>query len=313
MNVELCIPEPALHERAEQWIRETLEKLTEAHSKVTAIQRALQGLGSHVAFSAPAEDELRTEYEKAEHWALGDFKIQPTPFAAHPLHEVFQMAVTRGFTFEETKGGVVGLQDCVILLSVFEHLRAKPALAALVSKDAVFSRIPGLAPAGVELRLISGLEALEKVLDEAHNAAFNDEFRRFWSDTTAGITGALTTNRERVKGFIVSSVDRTDFEKLFPGKMLTAEQPTIETFGVIRPDFKGDATDPIAFSCDVSVSFTATVERVNLLALAGLQTPFFKPPPTIQVTEQRTATVEQTAHVTHDYSQLTLETARLRE
>ncbi len=313
MGVELYIPEPALYERAEQGIRRALDELAAAWAKAKAAGKALRCFGAAVVLQAPAEAELRTRYTSAEQEALKSFHIQLTPYASRPLDEVFRMAVTRGFTFEGKGSGVVGLQDCVILLSVFDHLRANPTSAALVSKDEVFSRIPALAPTGIELRLISGLTALNEVLDKAHHAAFSAEFKQWFTEETERITQLLTTHREKIQNFLELNIDPSEVEKVFSGSILSTQPPTIEHFGIIRPELEGAVGEPLRFSCDVSVSYTAIVEQrfSSLAALLGQQPPL-EPSPPVQVTEHRTVTVELAAQISPDYTNLTLQTARIR-
>ena len=67
MGIEPCMPAPALHERMEQWVRETLSALDTAGAKAKAARDALQlfGLEASVVFRGPEEAELRRSYEEA--------------------------------------------------------------------------------------------------------------------------------------------------------------------------------------------------------------------------------------------------------
>jgi len=315
MGVGLYIPEPALYERNEQWIREALAKLEVGRAEVKDARKYVQPLGASVSFEVPVEAEIRTRYASVQQKALAEFRIRGVPYASRPLDEVFRMAVQRVFTFEDSKAGVVGLQDCVILLSVLDHLCANPASAALVSNDAVFSRIPALTPEGVDLHPISGLAALEKTLDEAVSAALSAELTRWWTEEAERIRQVLTTQHGRIRGFLEESIGSSEIEKLFVGRVLAVEPPTIESLGRIRPELAGLADEPLRFSCDLRVSYTATVEQQFsslLAALVGGQQPPTESTPARQTTEHRTVTIELGAQVSPDYSNLALQTAHLR-
>jgi hypothetical protein len=314
MNVELYIPQPALYERAEQGIREALAEVGAAEEKAKTAGKALRRFGAAVEFRAPAEAELRASYEQVQQAALREFHIRQASHTSRELDDVFRMAVARDFTFEHTKHGVVGLQDCVILLSVFDHLRANPTSAALVSNDAVFSRIPKLVPPGVELRHILGLTALSEVLDKATHAAFGIEFEQWWAKETDRLKQALETHRDKIKEFLEETIDPTELGKVFGfGNILAIQQLTIKGFDGIRPGLEGGTDERQVFSCDASVSYTATIERsVSLASLLGQQ-PLAESPPPILANEHRTITIELTAKISRDYADLTLETARIRD
>jgi hypothetical protein len=314
MRVELYIPEPVLHERTEQWIREALEELSAASAKAVAAHKTVRRIGLASEFKGPSEGDLRTRYAKAEEIVLAKFGMLDTPYPSLPLEEVFRMAVARNFTFEDKKVGVVGLQDCVILLSVFDHLRSNPAPSAFVSSDGVFSRIQSLSPGGVDLRLIPGVTALQKFLEDAHDLAFGTEIKRWWTEETERIMAVLTMNRERVQEFLDKTIDRSETDRLFDGKVVALERPEIESFGSMRPGLEGAQDEPIRFSCDVKVSYTAVVEQRPFslsLALLGRPEPPREQPEPVQTTQRRNVTVELAAQVTPDYSVLTLESARI--
>ena len=101
MGAQICIPDAALHERAEQWIRGTLTTLSELQAKRTDAQWVLQSVGLSVSLQVPTEEELRGKYAVAERAALADYRVERIRHSSHPLREVFNMAVARGFTFEE--------------------------------------------------------------------------------------------------------------------------------------------------------------------------------------------------------------------
>jgi len=268
-----------------------------------------------VVFQAPAQVTLRAEYDRAEQSSLRKLCIQRVPYATKALDEVFRMAVSRGFTFQETKAGVVGLQDCVILLSVFDHLRTNPTSAAFVSHDAIFSRIPSLtADFGVNLRLISGLTDLEEVFDAAQSAALDLEFKGWWAGEVERIMNVLEASRNLIEAFLGKTVDSAEIEKLFSGHVVTLEPPTVGRIGHIRPELQGAANGPICFSCDVSVSWGARVEQplYSLASLIGLQS-FPGPFTAAEITQSRTATVELAAQVGADDAKLELRTARISD
>jgi hypothetical protein len=312
MGVELVIPQAALVERAEQWIRGMLNEFAGAQAKAKAAQKSIRPLGLVAAFQAPAEAELRAEYQRAEQKELSEFSIQQIPTADRTLDEVLRMAVGRDFTFEDTERGVVGFQDCVILLSVFDHLSANPTSAGLVSNDAIFSRIPKLRPTGLDLCHIRGLAALDKALDDAHNAVWSPTLRQWWDEESRRITEALALHKERVREFLEASIDGSEIEKLFSGTVVTIEPPAIESFGTIRPELEGEADEPIRFSSDIKVAYTAVVEGRSAFAalLSGL--PPGESLPAVRATEHRTVTVELAAQLSSDYSDLKLQAARIR-
>jgi hypothetical protein len=313
MGVELNIPEPALHERAEHGIRETLDDIADAQKKVATIRKAVQHLGVDVIFGAPEEPSLRAQYANFDRAALEYFHIQTAPFASHPLEDIHRMAVARDFTFEDTRRGVVGLQDCVILLSVFHHLRASPASAAFVSNDSIFSRIPMLVPTGVELVHIPGLDGLEKTLNEILEPAFDVVLRKWWDDESFGIRQALEKDRDKVQQFLEASLDQSELETRSGGRLITGRNPIIENFGWIRPELRSASDERLRFSCDLKVSYEFTFERrLGWLASAFYNPAAQQPPQPEQVTECRELTVELAAQLNPDYTDLKLETACIR-
>ena len=309
----MSIPEPALHERAEQWTRERLDELADAEAKINATRKTLKRIGAEIMFQAPSEQELRTKYQDAEREALTEFGIPTVPYGSLPLKEVFRRAVARDFTFADTKNGVVGVQDCVILVSVIDHLQDFPASAALVSNDGIFSRIPTLVPSGLDLRHFSGLPELEKVLTEAQSAAFDSEIRSWWAAQTLGITQALENHREEIERFLETAIDSSEIEKIFVVRVLKLGSPTVERFGMIRPELDGAELEPLRFSCDVTVSYPATIEQ-GFSTLAGIlvQQSSIESAAPAQVGVRRSVTVELAARVDPDFKNLTLESARIR-
>jgi hypothetical protein len=97
------VPEPALHERSEQWMRETLAALSETTTKAKGAQKALKSVGLELSLQSPTEDLLRSKYADAEQNALKRDRLQQIPYPSRPLDEIFRMAVAREFTFEEKK------------------------------------------------------------------------------------------------------------------------------------------------------------------------------------------------------------------
>jgi hypothetical protein len=322
MRIELCVPAPALHERAEQWVREAMSALEAATAKAKSAQDALQPFDAAVTFQGPDEAEIRRRYEDASRAALNDFQIRVTKYPALPLDEVFRTAVARGGTFEEIKsgkGGVVGFQDHVILHSAFDDLREQPVPAAFVSRDGVFSRIPALAAQGVDLRYIPGISDLETILDSFLRAPFSAEFERWWDEVSKRVTEVLTARRDEVQAFLTHTLGTREVEKLFGGKVLATLPPNIKQFGMIRPELKGHPDGPIHFSCDVSVSYKATVENLYsslqslLVGLSTSTLPFFgESSSPVQTEQARTVTVELIAQVSTDYQSLTLHSAHIR-
>jgi len=321
MGVELFIPEPALYERAEQWMKEARSRLDTARAKVKDALGFVQPLGAAIPFEAPGEAALRTSYASASQRALNRFKVKSAPYGSRPIAEVFQWAVQRAFTFQDTQRGVVGLQDCVILLSVLDHLRTSPATAAFVSSDGVFDRIPKLTPAGVSLRHIPGLLKLQEVLEEAHDPVFTAEIEKWWEEEGRRIEQVLTNEQNQVLSFLEQTVDPGEIERLFGGSVISSVisvgLPRIQRFSQIRPDPKNAASDPLSFSCDVNVSYTATVEL--RLGIWSAFLPTSPPggslpgePASRQVVENRSVTIELGASVALDYTHLTLQTARIR-
>ena len=318
MGAELYVPDPALHERAEQWVRETLAALSETSTKAKAARKALKPVGLEVTLQLPTEELLRAKYTGAEQAALKEDCLQRSPFPTRPLDEIFRMAVAREFTFEEKKDGVVGLQDCVILFSVLDHLKANPASAAFVSNDGIFAKIPALTAAGTDLRLIRGVTELEKILDDAVMPSFDVEFDQMWQYLTTRITALLNEHREEIQRFIERNITPAELEKVFADRVISSGPLAIERFGAIHPEMKGGADDPLLFSCDVTVSYTANVEErlERLITLASLM----GSPSAAElsqfgsqvVSRERSAIVELSAQVNPDYTNLQLNAARIR-
>ncbi len=312
MKAELCVPEAALHERCEQCLRQTLEALAAASTKINASQKFLKPLGLSATLQVPTEKEIRDKYADAERQALSTFAIQRIPFSTHPLESIFRMAVAREFTFEENKAGVVGLQDCTILLSAFEHLAATPVTAAFISKDHVFSGIPSLASPGVDMRFVRGVDELDQILQKSLDATYTEDFARMWSEMSERITAVLMASRSEVQRLIEKSVYSAEIEKLFPGAIENLEPPSVLQFGSIRPDVEGAESEPIKFSCDVNVLYTAVVQKTsNALALILSDVPSLLTPTHSKLS--RDGVVELGAQVDPDYSNLRLISARIRE
>lgn len=103
-------------ERSAHWIRETVAALSSVQAKAQSVQNSLRLVTLKASVEVPSSDEVRSKFADAELNAIRHFNVHPVPYPQRALREVFQMAVARGFTFEEKKDGVVGLQDCVILL-----------------------------------------------------------------------------------------------------------------------------------------------------------------------------------------------------
>ncbi|MFY9732481.1 MAG: hypothetical protein WB723_00220 [Candidatus Acidiferrales bacterium] len=222
------------------------------------------------------------------------------------------MAVAREFTFEENKAGVVGLQDCTILLSAFEHLAATPVTAAFISKDHVFSGIPSLASPGVDMRFVRGVDELDQILQKSLDATYTEDFARMWSEMSERITAVLMASRSEVQRLIEKSVYSAEIEKLFPGAIENLEPPSVLQFGSIRPDVEGAESEPIKFSCDVNVLYTAVVQKTsNALALILSDVPSLLTPTHSKLS--RDGVVELGAQVDPDYSNLRLISARIRE
>jgi hypothetical protein len=315
MGAEICVPAAALHERSEQYIRETLAAFDAVRAKAKEAQKDVQSLGLTATLRLPTEDELRGRYADVERAAVARFRVQQVPYASRSLDEIFRMAVARDLTFEEKKGGVVGLQDCVILLSALEHVKANRVPSAFVSNDGIFSKISMLAPtgAGTDVQLVRGLTALELILKEAVDATFNADFSRLWDETTGRIKQALTARGTEIQRFLEQNIDPAQAEALFVGRLVSLGPLAIDGFGAIRPDLAGEANDPVRFSCDLSVSYSGTVEeqRFSLDQLIGGRTVGELSPPE-KVVRDRSAIVELGAQIDADYTNLKLLSARIR-
>ena len=315
MGIVLCVPDPSLHERAEQWIRETLAAIVATSEKATTAQKALKSAGLELTLQSPTEHQLRVSYAEAEREALQIYRLQRIPYASRPLDEIFRMAVARDLTFQERKDGVVGLQDCVILLSVLDHLKTNPVPSAFVSNDRIFTEISNTALGSSELRLIRGLTELEQILDAAVEASFNADFRRMWEYLTTRIRALLNEHRDEIQRFIEQNIDTAELEKLFSGRIVSKEPPTIKQFGAIHPEMQGEADDPLLFSCDATVSYTANLEErlTTLASLLGAQSDAELSQFSSQiVSRERSAVVDLTAQINPDYTNLRLNAARIR-
>jgi hypothetical protein len=324
MRIELYIPEPALYERGEHWIRERLSEIEAAGGKADSVQKAVKMfVQTPVRFQAPSEQELRSGYARIEEQAIQALDVKTCPSGSFTLDDAFRLAVARDFTFEQKGSGVVGLQDCVILASALHHLQHNPVSAAFVSNDAVFSRLARLAPTyGVDLRLISGTDELEKILDRAHDAEWGPVIREWWSREDQQIRALILDQTAQIETFIEQNIDRSAIQKRVVGTVLSIGPPKLESVGGVRPEAKGEAAEPIQFSCDLHVSYEVVVERspLSLGALLHLQYVVTGGPPTqstggspIQATEKTTAIVELTARVNPEHTELTLDGVQMRE
>lgn len=336
MKMELYVPEPVLHERAEQWIRERVEELTALTDKAAATQTEIQALfdlvdenarnaiGPAVILRLPHPQQLRTCYTDVEKKALQTFNFNICPYGAMPLSEAFRLAVARDFTFEEKKPGVVGLQDCVILISVIEHLRANPTTAAFISHDAVFSRLSTLSGRwNVDLRHISGIDSLEQELDKAHEVAYNEVFGMWWGNESDRILESLNDNRSRIEEFLAVTIEPSEIEQRVAGTVISIGPPKIVDIRIVRPELKGESNEPIRFSSDLIVTYRLTIDRLAVGfglsdALAAYQPPEGQsptPPPRMERIEDIASrrTVELSAELTPEYTELRLLSAKIRQ
>jgi hypothetical protein len=327
MGIEIYIPEPVRFERKEQWIRETLSKVQAASTSVQSLRRTLKSLDEtlSVQFQVPTEGEMRTVYETTEQAALDKFNIRFSPYGTLRLDEVFRMAVARDFTFEQKGDGVVGLQDCAILISVLDHLSANPTQAAFVSGDGVFERLPTLSVNyKVDLSLVPSIDALEKTLDDAHGKAFSAEFGEWWANETKSIRETVTAHFSQIAVFLETTIEPAQIDGLFAGKILSRSSPTVEHVTLVRPDVTGEDRESIPFSCDLVVAYSAVVERAslptldlltNLIAWGGRHESATSSmqPRLQQIKETRTVTVELEGKVSPDYANITLIAARIKD
>jgi hypothetical protein len=139
-----------------------------------------------------------------------------------------------------------------------------------------------------------------------------------WEYLTTRITALLNEHRDEIQRFIEQNIDTAELEKLFVGRVVSSGPPAIERFGAIHPELKGEADDPLLFSCDVTVSYTANVEErlERLITLASLM----GSPSAAElsqfgsqvVSRERSATVELSAQINPDYTNLQLRAARIR-
>jgi len=309
MKVELCVPEPALHERQEQWVREALQSVEKVRASTNAAREKLGPLVPMLNMAGPSEEDIRRHYHAVEAEAIMEYKIRRTPCDTSSLEEVFQKAVARDFTFEQVGKNVVGFQDCVILLSAVQDLRTSPLPAAFVSADHIFRKIPDITPPEVGLLHIAGIEALRSAFDEAIESVLPGEVRNWLDGVERGVKQALEANREMVQSFLQRNVNALDVERLFEGKVLALGPPVIERFEMVRPDI--EQGEPLQFTCDVSVSYTATIEEPpsQLSEVFASLGGFFASPSEVG---QKSITVKLVGRIDSSYKNPTLESARLR-
>jgi hypothetical protein len=111
---------------------------------------------------------------------------------------------------------------------------------------------------------------------------------------------------------VEDNIDPASSERNITGTVISMGSPRLEGFGVIRPDHKGEATDPLGFSSDLRMTYEVIVERTSLIGGLGTLQSLMSGGP-FRSKEKTTAIVELIAQVSPDYSQLKLDTVKLRD
>jgi hypothetical protein len=161
-GIQCFIPEPVLRELEENWKRDVTTD--EGHARRLNLRYAPLGLPSA---EPPSSKRLLSGYRTAVTTLLNDTGAGMSPLTTRPAGDLFERSVSRDLTFTADKDG--GFQDCVILLSVLDHLE-KDEPAVLVSRDAAFSNeacLAHIAKTGLDLRVVKNLSDVSQLVEDA--------------------------------------------------------------------------------------------------------------------------------------------------
>lgn len=142
LGITVFIPDAVEAEIEEHLIRDYNKLFEDISSAVRKANRQFGYLsGEEFSVALPSPSRLRERYRQASQASRTECGIKTVPFGHATLESVFKRAIERQPPFEEKGGGVVGLQDTTIFLSIVEFLGERVSQqGAIVSADAIYSK-----------------------------------------------------------------------------------------------------------------------------------------------------------------------------
>src|SRR5229473_2653617 len=141
LSLAVLVPEAVEMERQRQWINDVEEEfraLSKAHKAVSKSCNRWN-LPEPLLSNPPDRSFLEDHFLSLSNGLKKDWGIQSAAIAEIPLRNLYEMAIHGRGAFEDGKGGLVGLQDTVIFLSVLQHIKGlNGARGVFVSGDHVF-------------------------------------------------------------------------------------------------------------------------------------------------------------------------------
>lgn len=300
MNTELYIPQTVEDELEEQFIRDLEASYGNTATGVKQLQRLCRDvidLEFHIP--KPAERDFREVFRARSQQIKNHFRISNIPLSQLTTGFLVEMAIRRKPPFEERKfdkdkGGVVGLQDTVILYSVIEHLKSKKddERNAFVSNDGTFHR-PGIKEvvekSGVTLELYKDVSDVWKDMFDH----IWENIRTEWDAENEQIKLYLNENKDALVPQILSllpvselvagyrSVKEVRKLKVVEFSYAISTLPASNNRPPASPQYQRPNGSAVQISAGASVQVDVRAERLSFLDMLLNATPnqSTEPPP----------------------------------
>jgi len=269
LEIRIFVPEGAEMERRRQWVDEMLADADKLRATLKRLGRwGIAPEGAGPASILNREDLIR-RYSEIETALKRKWRIETIPATERQSRELFEMALKRKPPFKDTEKGVVGFQDAVIFLSVFDHLRSLPtARAVFLSADQMFQEpyLGELANAdGVEIEFLPSLaEAIARL-----KTRLKDDPKRLWDLEVHAAQLALERDRAGLREFLVREFERRVDQFSVAGELLQLRDIQISDIKNVQtpPPQERSEGQPIRISFEMSFEL-----RLHVVGLAEFLT-----------------------------------------